>query len=130
MIGKMNKLRRLNVFALTLLITGAIDSIRNLPAAALFGSTLIFFFIFSAVLFLIPSALVSAEFAANVDNGGIYQWTRTAFGERIGFLAIWLQWINNVIWFPTILSFIAGTAAYLIDPALAQNKVYLISVIL
>lgn len=126
----MAELKKLNLFALTLLITGAIDSIRNLPASALFGSTLIFFFIFSAIVFLIPSALVSAELAANVDEGGIYQWGRLAYGERAGFLAVWLQWINNVIWFPTILSFIAGTAAYLIDPALAQNKIYLISVIL
>lgn len=126
----MTTLSKLKTLALTLLITGAIDSIRNLPATALFGSTLIFFFIFAAITFLIPTALVSAELAANVDEGGIYQWTRLAFGERVGFLAVWLQWINNIFWFPTILSFIAGTAAYLIDPALAQNKYYLVGSIL
>lgn len=126
----MFQLKKLNTFALTLLITSAIDSIRNLPASALFGSTLIFFFIFSAIVFLIPSALVSAQLAANTEEGGIYHWTRLAFGERVGFLAVWLQWINNVVWFPTMMSFIAGTAAYLIDPALAQNKYYLIAVIL
>lgn len=123
-------LTKLNTFALTLLITGAIDSIRNLPASALFGSSLIFFFIFAAVVFLIPTALVSAELTANVDEGGIYQWARKAFNEHVGFIAIWFQWANNIVWFPTILSFIAGTAAYLIDPALAQNKYYLIGVIL
>lgn len=126
----MANLTKLNTFALTLLITGAIDSIRNLPASALFGSTLIFFFIFSAITFLIPSALVSAELSANIDDGGVYQWGRLAFGEKVGFLAVWLQWINNVIWFPTILSFIAGTAAYLVDPSLAQNKFYLVGTIL
>ncbi len=126
----MANINKLNTIALTLLITGAIDSIRNLPASALFGSSLIFFFIFSAILFLLPTALVSAELAANADVGGIYQWARLAFGERAGFLAVWLQWINNIFWFPTILSFIAGTAAYLIDPALAQNKFYLVSIIL
>ncbi|MBA3660685.1 MAG: amino acid permease [Gammaproteobacteria bacterium] len=126
----MSTIAKLNTFALTLLITGAIDSIRNLPASALFGSSLIFFFIFAAIVFLIPTALISAELTANVDEGGIYQWGRLAFGERIGFLAVWLQWVNNVVWFPTILSFIAGTAAYLVDPALAQNKYYLVAVIL
>jgi len=120
----------LNTFALTMLITGAIDSIRNLPASALFGSTLIFFFIFSAIVFLIPAALVSAELASNIsEKGGIYHWVKLAFGERVAFLATWLQWINTIAWFPTILSFIAGTAAYLIDPSLAQNKYYLVSVI-
>src|SRR3990167_5079151 len=122
--------RKITTFALTLLITGSIDSIRNLPATALFGSTLIFFFIFAAVFFLIPTALVSAELTANIGEGGIYQWTRRAFGEKAGFLAVWLQWINVVVWLPTVLSFIAGTAAYLIDPALAQNRFYLIGMIL
>ena len=35
-----------------------------------------------------------------------------------------------MVWYPTILSFIAATLAYLINPELAQNKFYLISVIL
>jgi amino acid transporter len=126
----MTKIKQIGTLALTLLITGSIDSIRNLPATALFGSTLIFFFVFAAVFFLIPSALVSAELAANVSEGGIYQWTKRAFGEKAGFFAIWLQWVNVVVWLPTILSFIAGTAAYLIDPALADNKIYLVSVII
>jgi len=122
---------RLSTFALVMLITGAIDSIRNLPATALFGSSLIFFFIFSAIVFLIPTALVSAELAsAWTSRGGVYHWVKLAFGEKLGFLAIWLQWINTMVWFPTILSFIASTAAYLINPELAQNKFYLVSVIL
>ncbi len=123
---------KISVFALVLLITGAIDSIRNLPGTALFGSTLIFFFIFSALVFLIPVALVSAELSStwSDDEGGIYSWVRHAFGEHIAFLAIWLQWINTLVWYPTILSFIAGTIAYLINPAWAQNKYYLVGVIL
>jgi amino acid transporter len=121
----------ISTFALIMLITGAVDSIRNLPAASLFGSTLIFFFVFSAVVFLIPTALVSAELtAASSEKSGIYQWVKEAFGEKTAFLAIWLQWVTNLVWFPTILSFIAGLTAYLIDPALAQNKFYLVSVIL
>jgi amino acid transporter len=117
--------------ALVLLITGAIDSIRNLPATALFGSSLIFFFIFSAIVFLIPAALVSAELAsANPEKGGIYHWVQEAFGNKIALLSVWLQWINTMVWFPTILSFIAGTATYFIDPSLAQNKAFLVTVIL
>jgi amino acid transporter len=123
-------MRKIGLFALTLLITGSIDSIRNLPSTALSGSALVFFVAFAGLVFLMPTALVSAELAANIDEGGVYQWARLAFGERVGFLAVWLQWINNIFWFPTILSFIVGTAAYLIDPALAQNKYYLVGAIL
>jgi glutamate:GABA antiporter len=123
---------KISVVALVLLITGAIDSIRNLPGAALFGSTLIFFFILSAIIFLIPVALIAAELAStwSDEEGGIYSWVRHAFGETMAFFTIWLQWVNTLVWYPTILSFIAGTIAYLINPSLAQNKYYLIAVIL
>ena len=123
---------KISIFALVLLITGAIDSIRNLPGTALFGSSLIFFFIFSAIVFLIPVALVSAELSStwSEEEGGVYSWVKHAFGENVAFFTIWLQWINTMVWYPTILSFIAGTFAYLIDPTLAQNKYYLIGVIL
>ena len=129
---KTSSTAKISVLALVLLITGAIDSIRNLPATALFGSTLIFFFIFSAIIFLIPVALISAELSStwSEEEGGIYSWVKHAFGENVAFFTIWLQWINTLVWYPTILSFIAGTIAYLLNPELAQNKYYLISVIL
>ncbi len=123
--------KKISLFSLVFLIVAAIDSIRNLPAAALFGSSLIFFFLFSAVIFLIPVALLSAEFSSRYpEEGGIFHWVRSAFGEKMGLVAIWLQWINTMAWYPTILAFIAGTAAYLFDPALAENKLFLVSVIL
>lgn len=121
----------ITIFALVMLITGAIDSIRNLPATALFGSSLIFFFAFSAIVFLIPAALVSAELSSHsTEKSGVFHWIHMAFGEKAAFLAIWLQWVNTMVWFPTILSFITGTATYLINPELAQNKKFLVSVIL
>ncbi len=121
----------LSAFTLMMLITGSIDSIRNLPATALFGSQLIFFFIAGAIFFLIPCALVSAELASGwPKQGGVYIWVKEAFGSKVGFLAIWLQWIENVIWYPTLLSFVAGSIGYLIDPQLAESKAFLISIIL
>jgi len=121
----------INIFPLVMLITGAIDSIRNLPTTALFGSSLVFFFIFAAIVFLIPIALVSAQLASTwTKESGVFHWTRLAFGENVGFLAIWLQWINTMIWYPTILSFIAGTMVFYIDPQLATNKYFLMTIIL
>lgn len=123
--------KKISFYSLVILIIAAIDSIRNLPAAALFGSSMIFFFVFSALVFLIPTAFIAAELSATFpEKGGVYHWVRTAFGEKWAMLAIWLQWINTMAWYPTILSFIAGTAAYLINPNLAQNKAYLVSFIL
>ncbi len=113
-----------------MITVGSVDSIRNLPATALFGSQLIFYFFLGALFFLIPTALVSAELASGwAKQGGIYIWVKQAFGKKMGFLAIWLQWIENVIWYPTILSFVAGTIGYLINPALTSNPYFLWAVI-
>lgn len=116
----------LTIFSLVMITVGSVDSIRNLPATALFGSQLIFFFLLGALFFLIPTALVSAELASGwAQQGGIYIWVKEAFGKKTGFLAIWLQWIENVIWYPTILSFVAGTIGYLINPSLTANPYFL-----
>src|SRR5690606_27340127 len=121
---------KITFLSLVLLIISAVDSNRGLPSTAIFGAPLIFFFIFSAIFFLFPSSLVAAELsAAFPEEGGIYHWVRSAFGENIGMLAVWLQWVNTVVWYPTILSFIAGTLTYLFDPALMENKLYMMSVI-
>lgn len=123
--------KKISFFSLVILIIAAIDNIRNLPAAALFGSSLIFFFVLSAVIFLIPTAMIAAELsAAFPEKGGVYHWINKAFGKNLAMAAIWLQWINTMVWYPTMLSFIAGTLSYLINPDLVQNKTYLVSVIL
>lgn len=126
-----SKSKVLGVFSLAMITAVSVDSIRNLPATALFGSSLIFFFVLGALFFLLPSALVSAELASSRKNhAGVYSWVKDAFGEQSGFLAVWFQWIENVIWYPTILAFVAGTIGYLFSPTLASNKIFLITVIL
>lgn len=116
----------LGLFAIIMITITSVDSLRNLPATALFGAPLIVFFLIAGLFFLTPSAMVASELSAMLPKtGGVYVWVREAFGKKWGFLAIWFQWIENVVWYPTILSFIAGTGAYLIAPELAQDKIYL-----
>ncbi len=123
--------QKISLFSLVLLIVAAIDSIRNFPSMALFGSSLIFFFAFSALFFLLPISLVSAEFASRYsEEGGVFHWVRHAFGKKVGVLAVWLQWINTMVWYPTILSFIAGTAAYLVNSEWGENKGFVVAVVL
>lgn len=118
---------KISLFSLVLLIVSAIDSIRTLPTTASFGASLIFFFILSAVIFLIPVSFISAEFSSRYPElGGVFHWIRHAFGNRTGVLAVWLQWINTMVWYPTMLLFIAGTAAHLISSSLAENKIFLL----
>lgn len=121
----------LTVFRLVMMSVIAIDSLKNLPANAQYGSSLLFFYLIATVAFFIPSALVAAELATGwPETGGIYVWVREAFSKRMAFVAVWMQWLYQLIWYPTILSFIAVTIAYFFSPALAQNKLYILSTIL
>ncbi len=106
-------------------------SLRNLPLVASYGLGSLFFFAIVAIFFLIPTALVSAELATGWSKGGgIYIWVREALGDRWGFFAIWMQWVHSIPWYPVILSFVATTLAYAFNPALAESKIFVISVIL
>lgn len=119
-----------SVFQLAMLTVVAVASLRSLPAMAAYGLASALLFIIPAVLFLIPTALVAAELATGW-KGGIFVWVREAFGDRWGFLAIWLQWIQNVVWYPMQLAFIAVSLSYVVNRgSLASNGLYIAAVIL
>lgn len=116
----------LGVFTLAMMSVAAIINLRGLPMMASVGLNAIFFYLLAALFFLIPSSLVSAELASAFPQaGGVYLWVRKAFGDKMGFLTIWLEWFNNVISFPASLSFMSATLAYIFAPSLALNKNYL-----
>lgn len=130
MIGS-GKRRVLSVFVLAMLNVAIMASLRNLPLVASYGLSSLFFFAIVAIFFLIPTALVSAELATGWSKGGgIYIWVREALGDRWGFFAIWMQWVHSVPWYPVILSFVATTLAYAFNPALAESKIFVLTVIL
>jgi putative glutamate/gamma-aminobutyrate antiporter len=120
----------LTATTIALINVAAICNIKNFPLLAEYGSSVLFFLALSALFFFIPVALVSAELASGWPDRGVYSWVKEAFGKHWGFLAIWLQWISNVIWYPTILSFIVSTLAYLFDPALATSKPFVMGAII
>ncbi len=123
--------KALSVFMLAMINVAAICNIANLPFTAQYGFASLFYYALGALVFFIPVGLVSAELATGwPERGGVYIWVREALGEKLGFVAIWLQWVENIIWYPTIVSYVAATLAYIFDPALAQNKHYVFIAIL
>lgn len=119
----------LSVFSLTLITVCSVDSIRNLPAAALAGSQLFNYFSLALIFFLLPCAIVSIWFSSQSQQG-VYGWVKKGMGKNSAFMAIWFQCVQNVLIYPTLLSFIAGTLLYSISPALAENKLWLFTIIL
>ena len=110
--------------AMAFMTAAAIISLRGLPLMAAEEMTMFFYIAFATIFFLIPAALVSAELGSAFagQEGGVYRWVGAAFGKKWGFTAIWLQWIQNVVWYPTVLAFAAAAIAYGIGkPELANN---------
>lgn len=118
------------MWAMSILIITSILSLRGLPSEAKYGIQSIFYYLFAAVVFLLPFSLVCAELASTyTKQGGLYRWVSEAFGPRWGWLSMFLEWQTVVIWFPTVLMFAAASLAYMFwpesfDAALASNKVY------
>ena len=128
---------KLSVATLAIMNITAVVSLRGLPAEAIYGPSSAFYYLFAALVFLIPTARVAAELAAMFSDkqGGVFRWVGEAFGARTGFLAIWLQWIESTIWYPTVLTFGAVSFAYIgmndaSDAVLASNKIYTLVTVL
>jgi amino acid transporter len=121
----------LGLFALAMINVAAVLSIRNFPSMAIYGWSCIGWYILGAVMFLIPISLAGAELATGwPEGGGIYAWVKQAFGEKGGFTALFCEWSNNLVWFPTVLSFIASTLAFALTPALANSSLYMFGVMM
>ena len=132
-----NSTFRLSVATLAIMNVTAVVSLRGLAAESVYGLGSAFYYLFAAFVFLIPTALVAAELAAMFSDkeGGVFRWIGEAFGAKTGFLAIWLQWIQSTIWYPTVLTFGAVSIAFIgmnqqHDMALASNKLFTLIVVL
>lgn len=122
--------RKLSVFTLMMINVAAILSLRTLPGLAEYGYALVAYITLAALCFFVPSALVSAELASGwSEEGGVYLWVKEAFGPKWGFLAIFMQWVENLPWFPSVLAFAASAMAYTFKPELAENKVFVLGII-
>lgn len=109
--------------ALALMTVSSVASLRPAPTMAVYGLACVFLYVLPAIVFLIPTALVSAELASGW-SGGVYRWVTEGISPNMGFAAAWHQFAMTIFYYPTLLSFVASTLAYVIDPSLASNGVY------
>ena len=89
--ANIGKAVKLGVFTLAIMNVTAVVSLRGLPAEAVYGLSSAFYYLFAAIVFLIPTSLVAAELAAMFQDkqGGVFRWVGEAYGKKWGFLAIW-----------------------------------------
>ncbi len=126
----------IGMWAMTILIVTNIVSMRGLASQAEYGYTSIFYYVFAALVFLIPYSLVCAELASTwTKSGGLFRWVSEGLGPKWGWAAMYYDWQMVVIWFPAVLMFGAVTLAYIFwpesfDAKLSSNVIYSLIVVL
>src|SRR5271170_1623094 len=105
---------------------------RWIAAAGHNGTSSISLWGLAAVFFFVPGAMVINELSSRFpEEGGLYAWSREAFGPFHGFVAGWTYWIYTVFYFPGLLLASASMAAYISGgrgAALAQDRPFLLTV--
>lgn len=124
-LGKELGLRDLVLFNLA-----AVISTRWISVAAHVGPGSIVLWLLAALLFLIPSAFVAANLSRRFpEQGGLYIWTREAFGEWHGFACAWFYYLNNLFWIPGVLIALVGMTTFAFSERLgrlAENPYYVL----
>src|ERR1700747_3497337 len=104
---------------------------RWIAAAAHNGTSSMSLWVLAAVLFFVPMALVINELSSRFpEEGGLYVWSKEAFGDFHGFVAGWTYWIYTIFYFPGLLLASASMSAYVLGgkgAELAQDRTFLLA---
>jgi amino acid transporter len=108
------------------IVTGI--SLRWIATAATVGASAVAIWLIAWCAFYLPLALSVMELSSRYpQEGGMYVWTKRAFGEFPGFMTGWTYWASNLPYFPAVLYFAASNALYA-GPgrwlALSNNRTY------
>jgi glutamate:GABA antiporter len=125
------QLRRvMGVWDVLLFNIAAILGPRWIAAAAHNGTSSMSLWVLAAVLFFLPTALVVVELSTRFPHeGGLYVWSKEAFGEFHGFVAGWTYWIYTFFYFPGLLMASVAMAAYIGGSGaahFADNRTFLV----
>ena len=113
------KRRPISLFVLAMMSTAVVVGLEGLPEVGSFGLPLVLYYAFFTVCFFLPVGLVAAELGVGwPHDGGVYRWIREALGERWAFVGIWCQWVQILVWYPTVLAVCSVSLSYAIDPGM------------
>ncbi|HUS19167.1 MAG TPA: APC family permease [Terriglobales bacterium] len=130
--GNTSLLRReMGLWDVVLFNIAAVLGPRWIARAAHAGESSLSLWVLAAIFFFVPTAFVIVELSSRYPNeGGLYVWTKEAFGDFHGFVAGWCYWIYTIIYFPGLLTASVAMSVYIGGPSyawLAQNKLYIIA---
>ncbi|MGH7670605.1 MAG: APC family permease [Gemmatimonadaceae bacterium] len=113
--------RVLRLWDLVLFYVVAIVGMRWVAVAAAAGPSALLVWAVAGVTLFIPLAFTVLELSSRYpQEGGIYVWTKAAFGDFTGFITGWTYWGANLTYLPGLLYFAASTALYMFGTRFAH----------
>jgi len=123
--------REMGMMDIVLFNIAAVLGPRWIAAAAHNGPSSISLWVIAAIGFFLPTALIIVELSTRFPNeGGIYVWTKQAFGDFHGFVCGWCYWTYTMFYFPGLLLASVSMSTYIGGTRweyLNQSKPYLIT---
>jgi glutamate:GABA antiporter len=96
-------------------------SLRWIATAASAGPSSIAVWIFAWACFYVPLALSVIELSARYpQQGGMYIWSKRAFGDFSGYMTGWTYWTSNLSYYPSVFYFTASNALFVFGPRAVQ----------
>jgi amino acid transporter len=96
-------------------------SLRWIATAAAAGPVALVFWVIAAACLFVPMVFTVLELSSRyLEEGGIYVWSKRAFGPFSAFLTGWMYWATNLPYFPGLLYFAAANALYVAGPSAAR----------
>lgn len=105
--------RSLGLADVALFFVVAASNLQWVAAAASTGPSSLLIWLLGCACMFVPLSLVVVFLSArHPDEGGLYVWSKLAFGPFAGFMSGWTYWTSNLPYFPALLYFTAGNALY------------------
>ncbi|EHE94522.1 Glutamate/gamma-aminobutyrate antiporter [Streptococcus thermophilus CNCM I-1630] len=121
----------LSVFQMTIMTTITVASLRGLPAMAIEGKASIIMYLVPAILFLVPTAVGRGGTSFHLSRWDLCLGKRRPLAINGGFWRFGCKWIQNVVWYPIQLAFVAAALAFAIGrPDLSNSGLFTTAVII
>ncbi|HXO18246.1 MAG TPA: APC family permease [Candidatus Dormibacteraeota bacterium] len=126
--------RTLGLFDVVLFFVVAGSNLQWVATAAAAGPSSIPVWIIGGLAMFAPLSIAVVFLSSHhPDEGGLYVWSKRAFGPFAGFITGWTYWASNLPYFPALLYFAAGNALFIGGTnggALSGSPAYFIAVAL
>jgi len=110
------------------------SNLQWVAAAAAAGPSSLAVWLIGCLAMFVPLSIAVVFLSTHYpDEGGLYVWSKRAFGPLAGFITGWTYWASNLPYLPALLYFAAGNALFIAGSrgrVLSASPLYFIAVAL